>query len=262
MGDNERYLGRWTPPDLEVLVGNAPQNLPGYFGMTKRLDDAFGRIMDALYSLGLSDDTAVLYTSDHGNHFRTRNREYKRSCHESSIRVPGALIGGPFTGGGRVNQLVSTINIAPTLLDAAGLEIPSSFEGQSLLPIVKREPIDWPDDVLVQLSEDDVGRAIRTDRWKYGVLAPQAHGWHDQDAETYEETQLYDLHADPYELNNLAGMTAFAEVATELRQRLIDRIREIEGKAVTINPAPSKHSGRRALIHWNSDTTDSGNALL
>jgi arylsulfatase A-like enzyme len=70
--------------------------------MIKRLDEAFGRLLDALKSLGILDNTIVLYTSDHGNHFKTCNAEYKRSCHDASLRVPTALSGPGFSGcGGR-----------------------------------------------------------------------------------------------------------------------------------------------------------------
>ena len=90
------------PPDLAALGGSAAVHLPGYFGMVKRLDEALGRLLDALKSLRLRENTIVLFTSDHGNHFKTRNSEYKRSCHESCIRVPTALCGPGFEGGGRV----------------------------------------------------------------------------------------------------------------------------------------------------------------
>ena len=100
-GYRERYAGRWTPPDLAALGGSAHQHLGGYYGMVKRLDEALGRLLDALKSLDLEEDTIVLFTSDHGCHFKTRNAEYKRSCHESSIRVPTALQGPGLDGGGR-----------------------------------------------------------------------------------------------------------------------------------------------------------------
>ena len=87
-GYRERYTGRFTPPDLVALGGSSARHLGGYWGMIKRLDEAFGRVLDALKSLDLLKNTIILYTSDHGCHFRTRNAEYKRSCHESSIRVP------------------------------------------------------------------------------------------------------------------------------------------------------------------------------
>ena len=77
--------------------------------------------MDALISLGMLDNTIILFTSDHGCHFRTRNGENKRSPHESSIRLPTALYGGPFSGGGRLSQLVSLVDLPPTLLDGGRL---------------------------------------------------------------------------------------------------------------------------------------------
>lgn len=136
----ERYTGRWTPPDLHSTLphwqnqpgqpervlqgGTAPQHLGGYWGMIKRLDEALGRLIDTLISLDLLDNTIVLFTSDHGCHFRTRNSEYKRSCHEVSIRVPTMLHGGPFTGGGELPYLVSLVDLPPTLLDACRIPIP------------------------------------------------------------------------------------------------------------------------------------------
>ncbi len=75
--------------------------------MIKRLDEAFGCLLDALKSLGILENTVVLYTSDHGNHFKTRNAEYKRSCHDASLRVPTALSGPGFSGQGRLQNLVN-----------------------------------------------------------------------------------------------------------------------------------------------------------
>jgi len=119
-GYRERYTGRWIPPDLAALGGSAHQHIAGYYGLVKRLDEAFGRLLDALKSLDLADNTIVLFTSDHGCHFKTRNAEYKRSCHESSIRVPTAIQGPSFDGGGHIRQLVSLVDLPPTLLDTAG----------------------------------------------------------------------------------------------------------------------------------------------
>src|SRR5262249_52315102 len=65
-GYRERYSGRWIPPDLAALDGSTHQHIAGYYGMVKRLDEALGRVQDALKSLGLERDTVVLFTSDHG----------------------------------------------------------------------------------------------------------------------------------------------------------------------------------------------------
>ncbi|MFW5883622.1 MAG: sulfatase-like hydrolase/transferase, partial [Verrucomicrobiota bacterium] len=132
IGYRERYSGRWTPPDLLALGGSAAQHLGGYFGMVKRIDEAFGRLMDALISRRLHKKTIILFTSDHGNHFKTRNIEYKRSAHEASIRVPCVLAGPGFRGGGQLESLTSLIDMPPTLLDAAGVSVPETMHGQRL----------------------------------------------------------------------------------------------------------------------------------
>ena len=213
-GYEERYRGRWMPPDLAALGGSAQQHIAGYCGMVKRLDEALGRLLDALRSLGLLDNTIVLFTSDHGNHFKTRNGEYKRSCHESSIRIPAAVSGPGFVGGGQVQQLVSLVDVPPTLLAASGLPVPAQMEGRSIMPLLRRQPVDWPHEVFVQISEAQVGRAIRTRRWKYSVVAPGKDGNKDAGSDRYVEDCLYDLQADPYELVNLAGSHRTASLPT------------------------------------------------
>ncbi len=235
-----RYRGRWMPPDLAALGGNAHGQLAGYCGMVKRLDEALGRLIDALISLDILDNTIILFTSDHGCHFRTRNDEYKRSPHESSIRVPTAFFGGPFVGGGRLSQMVSLIDLPPTLLDAAGIEAPEDMQGYSILPLVKGEDVEWPDEVFLQISESHVGRAIRSKRWKYAVSAPDKNGWDDSDSDSYVESEIYDLLADPEELHNRAGYASHREVSDVLRSRLIRRMVAAGEDEPIIEPAPMR----------------------
>ncbi len=78
------------------------------------------------------EDSIIIFTSDHGCHFRTRNREYKRSCHEAAIRIPLITKGIGFNGGKIVKELVSLIDILPTLLKARGIEIPNENVGRIL----------------------------------------------------------------------------------------------------------------------------------
>ncbi len=239
-GYAERYAGRWLPQDLAGLGGgSAHSHLAGYLGMVKRLDEAFGRLLDALISLNILDDTIVLFTSDHGNHFKTRNDEYKRSPHESSLRVPTAFHGGEFTGGGRLNQLVSLIDLPPTLLDAAGLPVPPEMQGRSLMPLIQRQTRDWHDDLFVQVSEAQVGRAIRTARWKYTVTAPDLDGYQHPASDHYVESELYDLLADPHELSNLIGSSMHVETTDILRARLLRRMVDAGEAAPHIQPAPT-----------------------
>lgn len=246
-GYEQRYAGRWTPPDVAALGGSSAQHLGGYWGMIKRLDEAFGRMLDALRSLGLYDDTVVLFTTDHGNHFKTRNDEYKRSCHDSSIRTPAMLCGGPFEGGGQVRQLVSLIDMPPTLLDAAGIAVPPAMHGRSILPLLRDRQAPWNDDVFVQISESHVGRAVRTQRWKYGVVAPGKNGWHDSCSDRYVETFLYDLQSDPYELSNLVGLESHRQVADRLSQRLIRRMTQAGEAAPIIDRAAPVGAGQRRV---------------
>ena len=246
-GYRERYTGRWIPPDLQALGGSSGQHLGGYFGIVKRLDEAFGRMLDVLESLGLRENTIVLFTSDHGSHFKTRNSEYKRSCHESCIRVPTALQGPGFDGGGQVRPLVSLVDLPPTLLDAAGLHVPAEMDGRSILPLLRGETEAWPEEVFLQISEAQVGRAVRTHRWKYSVSAPDADGRADPDADHYVEEFLYDLKSDPYELRNLVGLQSHLRVATVMRARLIRRMVEAGESEPTIGFAPVVASGQRRV---------------
>ncbi len=245
-GYREQYTDRWTPPDLATLGGSSARQLGGYYGMVKRLDEALGRIQDALKSLDMGDNTVVLYTSDHGNHFKTRNDEYKRSCHESSVRVPTAFNGPGFEGKGRVNELVSLVDLPPTLLDAAGLQVPDTMQGRSILPLINGEVDDWPEQAFIQISESQIGRAIRTKRWKYCVVALGLDGWSAPGADSYTEEFLYDLDADPYELDNLIGLEGYALVASEMRQRLVTAMVNAGEEAPEITPAPTRLSGQRA----------------
>ncbi len=244
-GYREPYQGRWAPPDLAALGGSMHQHLAGYYGIVKRLDEAFGRLLDALKSLDLDENTIVLFTSDHGCHFKTRNSEYKRSCHESAIRVPTLITGPGFEGGGRIQELVSLVDLPPTLLDAAGIAVPSAMQGRSILPLVRDKTAAWPAEVFLQISESQVGRAIRTHRWKYSVNAPERPGGTDPDSDHYIEEFLYDLQADPYELTNLIAFDAYDEVKAFLRQRLLQRMEEAGETRPTIEPARTHPSGQR-----------------
>ncbi|HLH72487.1 MAG TPA: sulfatase-like hydrolase/transferase [Chloroflexota bacterium] len=237
-GYAERYANAWVPGDLAGRPGDWLSQLPDYYGIIARIDECLGRILGELDRLGLTENTIVFFTSDHGSHFRTRNAEYKRSCHEGSIHVP-AVVRGPGLPRGRVvDRLVSLIDFPPTLLDAAGIPVPSVMQGRSTLPLLREEPnLDWPEEVFLQISESEVGRAIRTPRWKYAVFAPEKDGWKDSASGVYVERYLYNLGNDPYERVNLVGRPDHAEIAQQLRERLIARMVAAGEPAPTIVPA-------------------------
>ena len=244
-GYAEKYQARWTPPDLTALGGSSQQHLAGYYGMIKRLDEALGRLRDSIKSLGLEEDTVILYTADHGNHFKTRNGEYKRSCHDASIHIPGAITGPGFNGGGRIKSLTSLIDVPPTLLDAAAIPVPAVMQGRSMKPLARGPVADWPAESFTQISEAEVGRCIRTVRWKYSVQAEQADMLpNHQGATRYTEAFLYDLQADPYELKNLVGRTHLRDVADSLQKRLLARMAEVGEDLPEIVPAKPTPAGQ------------------
>ncbi|MEX0323056.1 MAG: sulfatase-like hydrolase/transferase [Puniceicoccaceae bacterium] len=246
-GYREEYTGKWTPPDLQALGGSSGQHLGGYFGMVKRLDEALGRIQDALVSLGMDKDTIVLFTSDHGCHFKTRNDEYKRSCHESSVRVPTAFWGPGFESGGRRKEVMSLVDLVPTLLDAADIPVPRKLPGRSLMPRLRGTQKTWRQEAFIQISESQVGRAIRTSRWKYAVVAPGLDGKSGPGADLYEEAELYDLKSDPYELQNLISHASHKEVADVLREKLLKAMKKAGEPIPKIRVKQKRQNSQRVV---------------
>ncbi len=245
-GYRERYTGRWVPPDLAALGGSAHKHLGGYYGMVKRLDEALGRLFDALISLDLDENTILLFTTDHGCHFKTRNGEYKRSCHESSVRLPTFIAGPGFRGGGSRDEIVSLVDFPPTLLDAAGVAVPDAMQGRSLMPRLRDPSVPWQDDCFIQISESGIGRAVRTERWKYAVDAGVPGGVETASSDIYRESHLFDLWHDPYELENLIQSGSHAGVSEEMRERLLARMSQTGEAIPTIEPADRKQASRRS----------------
>ena len=121
------------------------------------------RIVDELKSSGLYENTLIVYTSDHGCHFMTRNLEYKRSCHEGSTHIPLIVSGGAYKDMGRTDRLVSLIDLPPTLLTAAGIDVPENFDGIALQSGTER------DCVFAQISESHNGRCVITEKYTYSI---------------------------------------------------------------------------------------------
>lgn len=219
-GSKQRFEEFAVPGDLAGTEGDWREEYPDYLGCCNSLDENLGRIRATLDELGIADETLVIYTSDHGSHFRTRNDEYKRACHEGCIRIPMVLCGPGFKGGATEENLVSLIDLPPTLMRAAGITVPESMKGRPLQEALGKESGDWPEEVFLQISESQCGRAIRTRRWKYSVSAPNVSG-NASAADCYIEDFLYDLENDPHEKNNLIADSAHQLIREELRGRLL-----------------------------------------
>jgi len=222
-GSKEKYKNFEVPEDLAGADGDWQLEYPDYLGCCNRLDYNVGRLIDTLKAKGIYEDTVIIYTSDHGSHFKTRNSEYKRSCHDSSIRIPMIVHGPGFMGGGKVESLVSLIDVPTTLLDVGGIKIPDDFKGKSLKSLAKNPNMPWRDSVMVQISESQIGRAIRTQKWKYSVRA-DGDGWLLPNSEIYYEDFLYDLENDPHERTNLVTCAAHAKTRAELERMLLENL--------------------------------------
>jgi arylsulfatase A-like enzyme len=198
-------------------------------------DDNVGRVLTALDEMKAADTTAVMYTSDNGFFLGEWQRFDKRFMHEPSIRVPLLLrlpknpgrpqVAGVLETGSTPREMVLNIDIAPTLLDLAGVKTPASMHGRSIVPLVwsPQNPETYPkwrDAWLYEYFEfPDVShnvtkhRGIRTAKWKY------IH-YYDPPFNFAQEYELYDLEKDPEERVNLYGKPGTAEVVKDLRAKL------------------------------------------
>lgn len=205
------------PSDLEFLNGDYNKEFPDYMSACQRLDYNVGQLVKKLKELGIYEDTVIVYTSDHGCHFKTRNLEYKRSCHESATHTPLVIRGGEFLGGEERDDLSSLIDIPPTLLAMAGIEIPKEYRGDNLAKNPEK------DCVFMQISEGQVGRAIRTRDYKYCVQSPGI-GYLKSKSKVYFEAYLYDLKKDPDEKVNLVKDPAYKEIRSRLKKMLAEQM--------------------------------------
>jgi len=236
LGLEKRFENYPVPGDLADTDAYWQENYARYLAACNNLDTNIGRVMDELEKLGLAENTLIIYTSDHSCHFQTRNHKDKFSCHEASIRIPMIIYGPGFKGGKVISKLVSLLDLPPTLLSVAGLNKSDEMGGRPLQDLVDGTGADWPEEVLIQIGDTQVGRAIRTNKWKYSVSAPDKDGRVVGVSDSYVEEFLYDLETDPHELNNLVRDPALAEVRRELAATLKRRMVEAGEKEPAIEP--------------------------
>ena len=236
-GSKERFRDFILPEDLKALGGNAAEEYPDYLGQCASLDENLGRLVAKLKEKGLYENTVILFASDHGSHFLTRNRDdhlngyddYKRSCHDACLHVPLVIAGGPYRGGRAVEELVSTASLPKTILALAGVDVGDAMIGENLLDVVEKKADNRPNEIFAQISESRVGRCIRTARYTYSVYAPGVNGGAAAASDRYADDFLYDMERDPHQLNNVVADPAYAQVKAELRERLLDWIWRAEG---------------------------------
>ena len=232
----EKFRDYPIPPDLSFLEGDYEKMYPDYMAAINRWAENVGRRGARLKEKGLYENTILIYTSDHGSHFKTRNLEYKRSCHDSATHTPLIIRGGPFQGGKKEERLVSLIDLPPTMLDLAGIPIPKSYMGHSLVrELAGEEP--ERDCVFIQISESQCGRAIRTKQYKYSVRALAPTGYTIHRSPVYFEDYLYDLTKDPIEKNNLIKDRSYVFVRQKMKKLLLREMERAGEKKPVILPA-------------------------
>ena len=235
-GSKEKYKNFVLPGDLAALKGNAAEEYPDYLGQCASLDENLGRLIERLKEEHLYENTVIIFASDHGSHFMTRNTDshlhgyddYKRTCHAAATHVPLVIAGGAYQGGKEVEELVSTESLPKTILAIAGVDVGDAMIGENLLDVVCGKTDNRPDEVFSQISESRVGRCIRTRYYLYSVYAPDKDGGACAASDLYADDFLYDLRTDPYELNNLIHDPAYDKVRLELREKLLGWIEKAE----------------------------------
>jgi uncharacterized sulfatase len=244
-GSKEKFKDFEVPMDLVGLEGNYREEYPDYLGCCKSLDDNLGRLITKLKEKNLYDNTVIVYSSDHGSHFKTRNREkdlegfddYKRACQDSCLHVPLVVAGPGYRGGKRIKELVSTISLPKTFLAIANIDVGSKMSGENLKQVADGALWERKNEIFAQISESRVGRVIRTVNYKYAVKAPGKHGAKFPDSELYVEEFLYDLMEDPYERNNLVKDPKYKKIREELADRLKNHMKSAGEREPKIIPA-------------------------
>lgn len=200
------------------------------------VDNSIGRILDYLEANGLDKETLVIYMGDNGFAFGEHGLIDKRTAYEESIRVPLlARCPDMIKAGTVINQMVLNTDIAPTILQLAGIKEPARMQGMSFAPLLKNQPVKWRNKMFYEyywenaFPQTPTQYAVRTDQYKF----IRSQGVWDID-------QLFDIQKDPYELNNLIRSPQYQDVAKELNKELWDWLEKTNGLQIPLKPIDQK----------------------
>jgi N-acetylglucosamine-6-sulfatase len=209
-------------------------------------DECVGRVLAYLDEAGLRDSTLVVYMGDNGFALGEHGFYDKRDAYETSIRVPLlARAPGAIAPGTVVAPMVQNIDLAPTLLEAAGVVPPADaprMDGRSFWPLLQGRTVPWRDHILYEyywewnFPATPTTFALRTERWKY----IHTHGVWDKNA-------LYDLESDPLETHNLISVPAFRERAGQMQKQLFDELAASGGLQIPVLPPAGEVLDERKL---------------
>jgi arylsulfatase A-like enzyme len=216
-------------PMLRRMVGDRPAARPGggpndevirnQMRCLTAIDEGVGRVIKALEETGELDNTIVIFTSDNGYFWGEHGLGDKRAAYEESIRIP-LFVRYPkmIKAGTTREQTALNVDIAPTLLDLAGLPAPKEMHGRTLVPLFKSSPKKWRESFLTEYFAEErfpniaSWQAVRTARWKY------IHYTELEGPQTMDE--LYDLKADTGEMKNLIADPGAQSALKEMKQQL------------------------------------------
>lgn len=197
------------------------------------VDDNLGRMLDFLKEKELDENTLVIYMGDNGFQFGEHGLIDKRTAYEASMRVP-LLMRYPagFKAGSTVEQVVANIDIAPTILAAAGVADPEKdVDGRSAWDVARGKNVEWRDSLLYEYywewnyPQTPTVLAVRGDQYKY----IRYHGLWDTD-------ELYDVRNDPEEKNNLIRDPKLADVVTDMKRQLFEQLENSNGLRIPLLP--------------------------
>lgn len=188
-----------------------------YYGMVSYVDDKVGRLLRALEATGLHDNTIVIFTADHGEMMGERGLWYKFNPFEWSTRIPLIVRAPDGAKGRREAKPVSLVDLLPTFLDLASNgkqpDLVDPIDGHSLAGMLCGEDKSWPDEVMVEFTAEGTVApclVLRRGRYKYIYCEP-------------DPGMLFDLDADPNELENLCGRGEYADIEREMESEILRR---------------------------------------
>ena len=215
---NHFFKANWpTMTDEEKMKWKYQRYMQDYLGCISSVDDNVGRVLDYLEANGLAENTIVIYTSDQGFYLGEHGWFDKRFIYDESFKTPLIVRWpGVVPAGIKNDQMVQNLDFAPTLLEAAGLEVPSDMQGESLLPLLRGEGDAWDREAVYYHYYEYP--AVHMVKRHYGIVTREyklAHFYYDVD-----EWELYDRLKDPGEMKNVYDDPAYAEVVAKLKEDL------------------------------------------
>ncbi len=225
-------------------------NVRAYYRMISGIDKSVARVLAALETAGLADNTIVVYSSDNGYYLGDRGFQGKWSHFEESLRVPMVIYDPrvPASGQGRVlKEMALNVDLAATFVDWAGIPKPAQYEGRSLAPFVRGDAVaDWRDHFFCEhldLEPNLTWEGIRGERYVYARYFDQKP--------PYEF--LYDLKTDRDELSNLANQPSASAALREMRA-LCDK--EMKARGGALLPQDERHAGKGRAKGKNAKKAD------